>query len=352
MFFTGWRHIMKEACAGRQNIMSEQPFQALVADKTDGNFHVRLQDKRTEDLPDGELLIRILYSSVNYKDALACQSDGNVIRDYPRIPGIDLAGVVEHSRDPAFREGDEVFFTGYELGVGRDGGFSRYARVPSAWAVKRPVGLTLQESMILGTAGFTAAMSVLELQQAGVRPESGPVLVTGATGGVGSLSVSILAKLGYEVAAVTGKPDMHDHLLRLGASRILSREEILPDKPRPLDKQLWAGAVDCVGGKPLSSILSSVRYGGAVAASGLTAGTELALTVLPFILRGVRLIGIDSVNAPMDKRVGIWERLAGAFKPDQLDTLYTEIPLGRIPEAAASLLAGQSRGRILVNPWL
>jgi acrylyl-CoA reductase (NADPH) len=341
---------MKEAwLLGGIYVVNIQPFEALVVDKSGGDFCVGTRIMSLEDLPKGELLIKVAYSSVNYKDALACIPNGNIVKQYPFIPGIDLAGIVVSSEDERFQNGDEVIVTSYELGVGHFGGFSRYARVPASWAVRLPQGLSLKEAMILGTAGFTAALSVHELQQNGIRPESGPVLVTGATGGVGSIAVAILSKLGYEVVASTGKTDLHDDLLALGAARVISREAVIPDKLRALEKQLWAAAVDCVGGKTLSSILSSIRYGGAVAASGLTGGTELATTVFPFILRGVRLLGIDSVNTTMDMRREVWDRLAAELKPAALENMYTEISLQQIPDVVPSLLQGQSRGRLLVK---
>jgi acrylyl-CoA reductase (NADPH) len=324
-------------------------FQALVVDKIKGEVKVETRSLSLSDLPESEVLIRVLFSSVNYKDALACIPNGNIVKQYPFIPGIDLAGVVVISEDSRFQEGEEVLVTGYELGVGHFGGFSRYAWVPAHWVVKLPVGLTAKEAMILGTAGFTAALSVYELQKNGVVPDKGPVLVTGATGGVGTVSIAILSKLGYEVVASTGKMEMENVLIELGASRVISRDELIPERPRSLDKQVWAGAVDCVGGKTLSSLLSSIRYAGAVAVSGLTGGIELTSSVFPFILRGIRLIGIDSVFTPMEVRVQIWERLASELKPVALEKMYTEITLEQIPAKVPDLLNGQSRGRMLVK---
>jgi acrylyl-CoA reductase (NADPH) len=294
-------------------------------------------------------LIKVRYSSMNYKDALACVPNGNIVKTYPFVPGIDLAGVVVSSEDGRFQNGDEVIVTSYELGVSHFGGFSQYARVPSAWAVRLPAGLSLKEAMILGTAGFTAALSVHELERAGLTPHAGPVLVTGASGGVGSVAVAILSKLGYEVTASTGKAEVRDELAGLGAAHVMPREELIPEKPRTLDKQRWAAAIDCVGGKTLSAILSSIRYGGAVAASGLTGGTELATTVFPFIIRGVKLIGIDSVYTPMNLRQRVWERLAVELKPAVLENMYTEISLEQVPDFVPTLLQGQSRGRVLVG---
>ncbi|MDB5056285.1 MAG: quinone oxidoreductase [Bacilli bacterium] len=325
------------------------PFKALVVDEIDGNVITETRLLTIEDLPKGEVLIKVIYSSVNYKDALACNPNGNIVKKYPFIPGIDLAGIVITSEDDHFQEGDEVLVTGYELGVSHFGGFSLYAKVSSKWVVKLPQGLSLKEAMIIGTAGFTAALSVHELQESGVHPEKGPILVTGSTGGVGSLSVAILSKLGYEVVASTGKSDMKEHLLGLGAARVISREELIPDKILTLDKQLWAGVIDCVGGKSLSYILSSTQYEGTIAISGLTGGIELNTTVLPFILRGIRLIGIDSVYTSMPIRKIIWGLLGSKLKPAMLDKMCTEISLEQIPDVLPSILKGESRGRMIVK---
>jgi acrylyl-CoA reductase (NADPH) len=324
-------------------------FKALIVDKVNGEVVASSRLMNVEDLPEGHLLIKVFYSSVNYKDALAFSTNGNIVKNYPFVPGIDLSGVVVSSSNDQFQEGDEVVVTGYKLGVSHFGGFSGFARVPAEWAVKLPDNLSLKEAMIFGTAGFTAALSVLELQEAGVLPESGPVLVTGATGGVGSAAVGILAQLGYEVVASTGKADMQDYLLGLGAKRVILRDELVSGEIPALGKQLWAGAVDCVGGKTLSSILPALQYGGAVAASGLTGGTELAATVFPFILRGIRLIGIDSVFAGMNRRKQVWQLLSSDYKPVMLDRMSEEIALEQVPEYVPVILKGQSRGRVVVK---
>jgi acrylyl-CoA reductase (NADPH) len=327
-----------------------QTFDALVVEESEIGLLSGIRRLRVEDLPEGELLIEVAYSSMNYKDALACSANGNVVKTYPFVPGIDLAGVVVESSDGSFRKGDEVVVTGFGLGVSHYGGYSKYARVPAAWGVPLPQGLTLKEAMVLGTAGFTAALSVQALREHGITPDKGPVLVTGATGGVGSTAVAMLAKLGYKVAASTGKADKHDELLALGATQIVPRETLTPDNPPPLNKQLWAGAVDCVGGKSLAYILSSIQYAGAAAVSGLMGGTELPATIFPFILRGVSLIGIDSVFVPMAKRTEVWRLLASELKPDNLDAMHREIPLAQVPEQAKLFLAGKSVGRIVVVP--
>jgi acrylyl-CoA reductase (NADPH) len=335
-----------EADQKEVNLLS---FKALVVEQTAEDVQVHIRTMQLEDLPKGELHIKVAYSSMNYKDALACTANGNIVKSYPFIPGIDLAGTVVTSGNERFKTGDEVLVTGYGLGVTHFGGFSGNARVPAEWAVALPDGLSLKEAMIIGTAGFTAALSVMELQENEVSPDKGPILVTGATGGVGSMAVAILAKLGYEVIASTGKEELNEYLLELGASRVVMRNEVLKDPIRTLDKQLWAGAIDCVGGKTLASILPSVQYGGVVAASGMTGGVELATSVFPFILRGIRLIGIDSVQASISKRIKVWQRLASDYKPLRLSDLSEEISLEQVTDYVTTMLTGQSRGRILIN---
>lgn len=328
-----------------------QQFRALVLGQEGERIAANIRTRTLADLPAGEVTIRVQYSSVNYKDGLAAQINGGVVRAYPLVPGIDLAGTVAESSDPRFRSGDKVVVTGYGTGVSHDGGYSEYARVPADWVVPLPAGLSVREAMVLGTAGFTAALSVHKLEHNGLRPAGGPVLVTGATGGVGSLAVGMLAKLGYEVVASTGKQTEHGYLRKLGASGIVSREELTPEHIRPLDKQRWAGAVDPVGGKSLAYVLSAVRYGGSVAVSGLTGGTEVPATVLPFILRGVSLIGIDSVECPMDVRLKVWERLAGDLYLGQFleESIDREIGLDEVPAALADIMQAKMRGRALVK---
>ena len=324
-------------------------FRAFVVDKMGDTFSAGIQELTLDDLPAGDVLVRVAYSSVNYKDGLASIPNGRIVRSYPFIHGIDLAGTVVESTDSRFQPGDEVIVTSYELGVSHFGGFSEYARVPAGWIVPLPKGLGMKEAMAIGTAGFTAALSVQRLQELGVTPDKGPVLVTGATGGVGSTAVAMLAKLGYEVAASTGKVSEHQYLKQLGAKEILDREEVT-DTSRPLQKERWAGAVDPVGGKTLAYLLSSVRYGGSVAVSGLTGGTDLQTTVFPFILRGVNLLGIDSVYCPMDVRVNLWNRLAGDLKPaGLLESIGREISLDELPGTLSAILQGEVRGRAIVR---
>ncbi|MEY8192428.1 acryloyl-CoA reductase [Peribacillus simplex] len=327
-----------------------QQFDALVVNKQDDQFTVNIQQLSLDDLPQGEVLIRVHYSGVNYKDSLAAIPNGNIVSSYPIVPGIDMAGVVVSSADSRFKEGDEVIATSYGIGVSQSGGYSQFARVPAEWIVPLPEGLTMKEAMIIGTAGFTAALSVLRLEENNLTPGQGSILVTGATGGVGSFAVSILSKLGYSVEASTGKESEHEYLKEIGAATIVSREEVYDGKLRALGKQKWSGAVDPVGGEPLASVLSQIKYGGAVAVSGLTAGTSLPTTVFPFILRGVNLLGIDSVNCPMETRLKVWHRLATDFKLEHLEQLVQqEITLNELPDVLPTLLKGEARGRTIVK---
>lgn len=328
----------------------KQHFDALVVNKQEDQFTVNIQQLSIDDLPQGEVLIRVHYSGVNYKDSLASIPNGNIVSSYPIVPGIDMAGVVVSSEDSRFKEGDEVIATSYGIGVSQSGGYSQFARVPTDWIVPLPEGLTMKEAMIIGTAGFTAALSVLRLEENNLTPDQGSVLVTGATGGVGSFAVSILSKLGYSVEASTGKASEHGYLNEIGATTIVSREDVYNGKLRALGKQKWSGAVDPVGGEPLASVLSQIKYGGSVAVSGLTAGTSLPATVFPFILRGVNLLGIDSVNCPMGTRLKVWHRLATDFKLDHLEQLIQqEITLEELPEVLPTLLKGEARGRTIVK---
>ncbi len=327
-------------------------FPALVVKKDDDSFSVGVEGLTMDALPQGEVVIRVEYSSVNYKDGLACTPNGRIVRSYPFVPGIDLAGTVANSTDSRFREGDKVLVTGYELGVNHFGGFSQYARVPADWVVAVPDGLTVRETMVFGTAGFTAALSLYHLETAGVRADQGPVLVTGATGGVGSVAVALFSSRGYEVVASTGKESEIGYLKELGAKDVKPRSETSAKSKRVLEKEVWAGAVDPVGGSTLSYILRTTRYNGAVAVSGLTGGSDLATTVLPFILRGVKLLGVDSVFCPMDIRKDVWQKLATEWKPAE-NTLQRmvnrEVGLDGIASAYPQVLKGEMRGRVLVR---
>ncbi|MHA7965559.1 acrylyl-CoA reductase family protein [Paenibacillus sp. CAU 1782] len=325
-------------------------FQALVVDKNDSSFSVAARALTLNDLPEGEVLIRTAYSSVNYKDGLASTPDGKIVRSYPFIPGIDLSGYVVSSSDDRFEAGQPVIATGYGIGVSHFGGFSQYARIPADWLLPLPVGLTLREAMLYGTAGFTAALSIQALEDQGVAPERGKVLVTGATGGVGGAALAMLAKKGYSVSASTGNADAAGYLKGLGAHEILTREEVASQWDKPLNKQLWQAAVDSVGGDTLAAILGKLIYGGAVAASGLTGGTSLPATVLPFILRGVSLLGIDSVFCDREKRIQTWHRMATDLKPDHLEGLLDrEVTLQELPSALQDILQSRTLGRILVS---
>ncbi len=300
-------------------------------------------------LPAGDVTIRTAYSSLNYKDALAYQGHRGIVEQLPHVPGIDVAGVVINSCDVRYNVGDTVIVTGYELGQSHWGGWAELVRVPADWIVPLPHKLSLREAMIFGTAGFTAAQSVLALQRNEVEPSSGEVVVTGATGGVGSIAVRLLAHLGYDVVAVTGKADQQPSLIQLGAKRVLTRSELLDLSQRPLLSARWAGAVDTVGGDMLTCLLRSTRYGGCVTACGLVAGAELSMTVYPFLLRGVSLCGIASADCPAFKRHRIWELLAGDWKPSNLEEYVTEVQLEQLPQEIEKILAGQLVGRVVVK---
>jgi acrylyl-CoA reductase (NADPH) len=321
-------------------------FRALVAEKQDEDVARELRSIRPDDLGDGEVVVRVDWSSVNYKDALAVSPKGRVAQISPLVPGVDLAGTVVSGRD----EGREVIVHGHDLGVAHHGGFAEYARVPGDWVIPLPDGLSARQAMALGTAGFTAALSVQRLEEHGVEAGDGPVLVLGASGGVGSTAVGILAARGFEVAAATGKPDEADWLRELGASEVLSREETSAESKKPMESQRWAAVVDPVGGASLAYALRTTRYGGAVAASGLTGGTKLETTVFPFILRMVSLLGVDSVNTPTDLRLRVWERLAGDLRPNGLDESITrEIGLDDVNPFLDDVLAGKGVGRTVVR---
>ncbi|MBC1465460.1 acryloyl-CoA reductase [Listeria welshimeri] len=324
-------------------------FQALFIEKEADNTSLHFRETTLDNLPENEVTIEVHYSGINYKDGLAVLSEGKIVNQYPFIPGIDASGVVIESKSDRFQVGDEVIVTSYDFGVSYFGGYSEFIRVPAEWVVPLPQDLSLKEAMILGTAGFTAALSVDALESSGVRPETGKIAVSGATGGVGSLSTAILAKRGFSVVASSGKKDAKDFLQKFGVSEVVSREAFQPEKIRALDKQLYAGAIDCVGGKPLSYLLTAVQYGGAVTTCGMSAGGKLDTTVFPFILRGVQLLGIDSVLCPMQKRTQIWQRLATDFKLANLDELATEINFQTLPEALHQVMNGGVTGRYLVK---
>lgn len=327
-----------------------QQFSALWVEEVEKkHFTRKIVSRSVTDLPAGDLLIKVHFSSLNYKDALSSTGKPGVTRKYPHTPGIDAAGEVVACESGAFAPGDQVIVTGFDLGMDTPGGFGQYIRVPSSWAVKLPAGLSLRESMILGTAGFTAALSVLKLQQAGVSAEAGDILVTGATGGVGSIAVAVLAKAGYRVTAATGKPDEAEYLRDLGATEIIGRDQVTEGMERPLMKERWAGAVDMVGGDTLAAALKATRYGGVVTCCGLVGSPELPVNVFPFILRGVSLLGIDSVQCPAQPRRQVWENLAASWKPDNLEEIADECTLAELEEKITAILKGRMRGRTLVN---
>lgn len=325
-------------------------FRAFIVNKTEDSFQAGLGELSRAELPEGEVLVRVAFSGVNYKDGLASIPEGRIVRSYPFVPGIDLAGVVEESSDARFKAGDEVIATGYDLGVSHFGGFSEYARVKADWLVARPQGLSLQESMALGTAGFTAALAVHQLEKNGLKSGNGPVLVTGATGGAGSVAISILHRLGYQVVASTGKESAHAYLRELGASEILDRAVTSAESDRPLEKERWAGCIDAVGGSTLAYLIRTTQYGGSIAAFGNTGGVNFSASVFPFILRGINLLGIDSVFCPMELRRTLWQHLATDYKPEQLlGRIGHEASFEELPAALARVLKGEARGHTIIN---
>ena len=330
--------------------MNVSTFRALVVSKTDEKTFTReITERSISDLPEGEVLIRVHFSSLTYTDGLSCIGNSGVTRNYPHTPGIDACGKVAESSDSRFKEGDSVIVTGYDLGMNTSGGFGEYIRVPADWVVPLPEGMTFKEASIYGVAGFTAALSVDALQKHGVNPEHGEVVVTGSTGGVGSVSVALLSLLGYNVVASTGKKEESEFLLRLGASEIISREEVNDESKKPLLRERWAGAIDTVGGTTLAALLKAAKRGGAVAATGLVASSELSTTVFPFILRGVSLLGIDSGFTPTKLRLEIWNKLAGIWKIPQLEQLTIDRTLEELDPEIDKILAGGQRGRVVVN---
>ena len=324
-------------------------FAALVARKNDDRIDCAVETLAESGLPAGEVTIRVAYSSVNFKDALAVTPNGGVVRDYPIVPGIDVTGEVVESQSPDFAVGDPVLAHGYEIGTARNGGYAEYARVPADWVVSLGP-LSPRDGAAIGTAGFTAAMSVQALIDWGITPDDGPIVVTGATGGVGSVSVDLLAAAGYEVVASTGKTEAADRLKALGAADVIGRLPEDPDaKPRPLAKTRWAGAVDCVGGKTLADVLSTLRYGGAVAASGLTGGPGLNTTVMPFILRGVSLLGMDSVLMPIGPRRELWKKLGDSLRPQHLSDITNEVDISDVVGVLDEIREGRYSGRAVVR---
>ncbi len=321
-------------------------FKAIVAEEA--KKPAVLKELTPDDLPEGDVLVDVRYSTLNYKDGLAVAAKSPICKSFPMVCGIDLAGVVAESDNPDFPPGTEVIVNGFGLSEKYWGGYSQRQRLRSEWLLKRPEGFTLKETMAIGTAGYTAMLCVMALERHDVTPDKGPVVVTGAGGGVGSVATAVLAKLGYEVIAVTGRAEIHDYLKGLGAASVMDRATLAGD-PKPLGREQWAGAVDSVGSKTLANLLSQTRYGGCVAACGLAGGIDLPVTVFPFILRSVTLAGVDSVMAPMDLRRQAWDRLARDLPREKLLDIVTEEPLERVPELANDILAGRVRGRIVIR---
>ncbi|MXW53568.1 MAG: YhdH/YhfP family quinone oxidoreductase [Gammaproteobacteria bacterium] len=325
-------------------------FQALRVEKSDdGSFKRTVQERTVDELPPGDLLIDVRYSSLNYKDALSATGAPGVTRNYPHTPGIDVAGVVLDSQSEGFREGDEVIAIGFDLGMDTDGGFAQRVRIPATWALPLPAGLSLRESMILGTAGFTAALCIHKLEDAGMRPGHGPVLVTGATGGVGSVAVHLLSSLGYQAFAASGKSSQTEFLKALGAHEVLSREDVSNDSHRPLQREKWAGVVDTVGGDMMMNAIKALNYGASLAACGLVQSPTFTGTVLPFILRHVNLLGVDSVELPLDQKATIWDKLSSNWKIDSLESLATVLSLETLSDCIDKILEGKMVGRGLVD---
>ena len=322
-------------------------FRAFRITNDAGTIGGSIVDATLDELTPGDVVIKADYSSVNYKDALAATGAGKILRRFPLVGGIDVAGTIASSVDPRFREGDRVLVTGYDLGVSQDGGYAAFVRVPADWVVPVPDGLSAREAMVLGTAGFTAGLAIVRLERNGLTPGQGPIAVTGATGGVGSIAIAALSRLGYDVTAITGKDDAHDYVRSLGARDVISRTTLAMGT-RPLETARWAGAIDAVGGDLLAWLTRTTNYWGSIASTGLTGGIELRTTVMPFILRGVSLIGIDSAMCPMAVRVEVWRRLASDMKPQQLSSIAREITLDGLPDAFDTLIRGAARGRYLV----
>ncbi|MFZ5823721.1 MAG: MDR family oxidoreductase [Bacillota bacterium] len=328
--------------------MTVREFRALVVDQVEGKMQAGIRTLGLGDLPEGDVLVRVAYSSLNYKDGLAVTGKGKVLRKFPMVPGIDLAGTVEESASPAFRPGDQVVLTGWGVGEEHWGGYAQFARVRSEWLVPLPSGLTLRQAMAIGTAGFTAMLAVMALERNGLTP--GPeILVTGASGGVGSVAVALLAKLGHNVVASTGRPESHEFLRSLGAREIMDRSLLSDATPRPLERARWGGAVDSVGGQTLSTLLSGMMRECSVASCGLAGGHQLNTTVMPFILRGVNLLGIDSVMCPQERRLAAWERLTQDLPQNLLEQITDVIGLEQVLSKGEEIVRGQVRGRLVVD---
>ena len=325
-------------------------FQAIVVRQSDDKQYTRsIEERKIDDLPEGDVLVRVHFSSLNYKDGLSSVGTRGVTRNYPHTPGIDAAGIIESSSSPEFKTGNSVIVTSYDLGMNTSGGFGQFIRVPSEWVVPLPEGMSLRESMIYGTAGYTAGLAVNALLNQEVTPEKGSIVVTGASGGVGSVATAILAGLGFQVMASSGKLDAEDFLKEIGASEIIGREAVNDDSGKALIKQAWAGGVDTVGGNALSTLIKACNSSGAIAVTGNVASPELLITVFPFILRGVNLLGIDSQNTPMPLRRKVWKKIGGEWKPKNLERLAKERTLDQLDAEIDQILKGGQTGRVLIN---
>jgi acrylyl-CoA reductase (NADPH) len=324
-------------------------FRALVLHEEGGKVVPRIEAVDDAHLPPGEVTVAVECSTLNYKDGMILQGLGRLVRSYPHVPGVDFAGTVERSESPEFKPGDPVILTGWRVGEAQWGGYAEKARVKASCLVRRPEGLSAPQAMAIGTAGFTAMLAVIALERHGLQPSSGDVLVTGAAGGVGSVAVALLSRLGHRVVASTGRPEQRDYLTELGAADLVDRATLAAKPTRPLDSERWAGAIDAVGGTTLATILTQMKYRASVAACGLAGGSDLPATVIPFLLRGVNLLGIDSVMCPREERIEAWQRLARELPLDRLDRMTDTVPLSALPELAPKILKGEVRGRIVVD---
>jgi acrylyl-CoA reductase (NADPH) len=324
-------------------------FRALVLHEEGGKVVPRLETVDESRLPPGEVTIAVEYSTLNYKDGMILEGQGRLVRAYPHVPGVDFAGTVISSDSPEFQPGDPVVLTGWRVGELQWGGYAERARVKAEYLVRRPEGLSARQAMAIGTAGFTAMLAVIALEKHGLTPAAGDVLVTGAAGGVGSIAVSLLAALGYRVVASTGRPELRDYLTGLGAAELIDRAALAAKPTRPLDRERWAGAIDAVGGATLATVLTQLKYRASVAACGLAGGSDLPATVMPFLLRGINLLGIDSVMCPREDRIPAWQRLARDLPLDRLEQITQSVPLAEVPALAPRILKGEVRGRIVID---
>jgi acrylyl-CoA reductase (NADPH) len=324
-------------------------FRALMLHEEGGKIVPQIEPVDEERLPPGEVTVAVECSTLNYKDGMILQGIGRLVRNYPHVPGVDFAGTVERSDAPEFKPGDPVILTGWRVGETQWGGYAQKARVPASYLVRRPEGISARQAMAIGTAGFTAMLAVIALERRGLKPDAGDVLVTGAAGGVGSVGMALLSRLGHRVVASTGRPEQRDYLIELGAADLVDRATLAAKPSRPLDAERWAGAIDAVGGTTLATILTQLKYRASVAACGLAGGSDLPATVIPFLLRGVNLLGIDSVMCPRGERIEAWQRLVRDLPLDRLDRMTETVPLSALPGLAPKILAGATRGRIVVD---